>query len=130
MQAAPAIWGYLLLTGLAFFFGLAYEDFYAHDRQVRPGGVRTFPLLALCGGILYQLDPARLIPLTGGLLGLAAWLTTFYATHIRQQDDSGQPNVGLMAPACTTLAYLLGPAALALPPWVAVGATVAGVLLL
>jgi uncharacterized membrane protein (DUF4010 family) len=40
------------------------------------------------------------------------------------------PNVGLMVPVCNVLAYLLGPVALAEPPWVAVGATVAAVLLL
>ena len=31
-----------------------------------------------------------------------------------------------MVPICNVLAYLLGPVALAEPPWVAVGATVAG----
>ena len=35
-----------------------------------------------------------------------------------------------MVPICNMLAYLLGPVALAEPPWVAVGATVAAVLLL
>ena len=46
----------LLLLGLAFFFGLAFEEFHAQGGQVRPGGVRTFPLLALSGALLYQLD--------------------------------------------------------------------------
>ena len=40
------------------------------------------------------------------------------------------PNVGLMVPICNVLAYLLGPVALAEPPWVAIGATVAAVLFL
>ena len=35
-----------------------------------------------------------------------------------------------MVPICNVLAYLLGPVALAEPPWVAIGATVAAVLLL
>ena len=37
-----------LSLGLAFLFGLAFEDFYASAPN-RPGGVRTFPLLALLG---------------------------------------------------------------------------------
>jgi uncharacterized membrane protein (DUF4010 family) len=42
----------------------------------------------------------------------------------------GLPNVGLMVPIYNVLAYLIGPATLAEPPWVTVGATVAAVLLL
>ena len=38
-----------LLLGLSFFFGLAFEEFHAKAAQPRPGGVRTFPLLALAG---------------------------------------------------------------------------------
>ena len=41
---------FLLLLGLGFFFGLAFEEFHARAKQARPGGVRSFPLLALVGG--------------------------------------------------------------------------------
>jgi hypothetical protein len=54
---------------------------------VRPGGVRSFPLLALSGALLYELDTARLLPLTAGLLVLGAWLTCYYWRHVR--DSSG-----------------------------------------
>ena len=56
MAALSPIAGFLLLLGLGFFFGLAFEEFHAQSGQVRPGGVRTFPLLALAGGLLYRLD--------------------------------------------------------------------------
>jgi hypothetical protein len=54
MTEAP-ITGFLLLLGLGFFFGLAFEEFNAESRQARPGGVRSFPLLALSGALLYRL---------------------------------------------------------------------------
>ena len=56
--------------------------------------------------------------------------TCYYWRHLGETDAEGLPNVGLMVPLCNVLAYLLGPVALAEPPWVAVGATVAAVLLL
>lgn len=130
MTTAPSILRLLLLVSLAFFLGLAFEEFYARVNQKRPGGIRTFPLLALVGALLYRLDPAHLVPLSVGLLALSGWLTCYYWRHIGEIDSEGLPNVGLMVPICNVLGYLLGPITLAEPPWVAVGATVAGVLLL
>jgi len=130
MPNPPSIVSLLLLLGLGFFFGLAFEEFYARAGQRRPGGVRSFPLLALAGALLYRLDPAHLLPLSAGLLALSAWLTCFYWRHLGETDPEGFPNVGLMVPICNVLAFLLGPVTLAEPPWVAVGATVSAVLLL
>ena len=121
---------WLLLLGLGFFFGLAFEEFHARVHQKRPGGVRSFPLLALAGGLLYRLDPSPPLLLGAGLIALSAWLTLYYSRHIDETDAAGFPNVGLMVPICNVLALLLGPVALALPPWVAIGSTVAAVLLL
>ena len=121
---------WLLLLGLGFFFGLAFEEFHARVHQKRPGGVRSFPLLALAGGLLYQLDPAPPLLLGAGLVALSAWLTLYYWRHIDETDAAGFPNVGLMVPICNLLALLLGPVALAEPPWIAIGSTVAAVLLL
>ena len=119
-----------LLFGLSFFLGLAFEDFFAHAATKRPGGIRTFPMLALAGGVLYLFDPVHLLPFTGGLLVLGAWLAIFYSEHIRERDEQGAPNVGLVVLVLNVHAYLLGAVTLALPNWVAVGATVAAVLLL
>jgi uncharacterized membrane protein (DUF4010 family) len=130
MTVAPPIAGLLLLLGLGFFFGLAFEEFHARSNEKRPGGIRSFPLLALTGALLYRLDPTHLVPLSAGLLALSAWLTCYYWRHLGDTDADGLPNVGLMVPICNMLAYLLGPVVLAEPYWVAVGATVAAVLLL
>lgn len=128
MTTASPIAGFLLLLGLGFFFGLAFEEF--HAQAARPGGVRTFPLLALAGGLLYRLDTQHLLPLSIGLLVLGAWLTCYYWRHAEELDPEGHPNVGLVVPVCNVLAYLLGPIALAEPPWMAIGVAVAAVLLL
>jgi len=130
MATLSPIAGFLLLLGLGFFFGLAFEEFHAQAGQARPGGVRSFPLLALAGGLLYRLDIERLLPLSVGLLVLGAWLTCYYWRHVEEIDPEGRPNVGLMVPICNVLAYLLGPIALAEPAWMAIGVTVVAVLLL
>jgi len=130
MPANPSILGLLLLLGLGFFFGLAFEEFYARAHQKRPGGIRTFPLLALTGALLYQLDPDHLLPLSVGLLTLGVWLACYYWRHLDETDAEGFPNVGLIVLIANMLAFVLGPIVLAEPPWVGVGVTVASVLLL
>jgi uncharacterized membrane protein (DUF4010 family) len=119
-----------LLLGLSLFLGLAFEDFFARTDTKRPGGIRTFPLLAAAGGVLYLLDPTHLLPFTAGLVVLGAWLAVFYHQHVGEQDEKGEPNVALVVPILNVHAYLLGAVALALPPWVAVAFTVTAVLLL
>ena len=130
MLQAPSFTSLALLLGLSLFLGLAFEDFFGRTYTKRPGGIRTFPMLALGGGALYLFDPSRLIPFTAGLVVLGAWLTIFYRQHVREPDEEGEPNVGLVVPVLNVHAYLLGGIALALPPWVAVTFTVAAVLLL
>jgi uncharacterized membrane protein (DUF4010 family) len=126
--ASPA--SVALLLGLSFFLGLAFEDFFAQSPRRRPGGIRTFPMLALAGGVLYLLDPSQFIPFTGGLLVLGAWLAVYYRAYVGAVDEQGEPNVGIVVPLLNIHAYLLGAVALALPPWVAVAMTVVAVLLL
>lgn len=127
---APPLANLAALLGLSFFFGLAYEEYNARGDLHRPGGVRTFPLLAIAGGMLYLLDPQRLLPLVAGLLILGAWLLVYYREAMREIDATGAANVGLMTPLCNVLAYLLGPLALSQPLWLSVGVTVAAVLFL
>lgn len=130
MTTNTPVAGFLLLLGLGFFFGLAFEEFNAQSRQARPGGVRSFPLLALSGALLYRLDSTHLLPVTAGLVVLGGWISLYYWRHMGETDPEGQPNVGLMTAICNVLAYLLGPIAFTEPPWVAIGVTVAAVLLL
>jgi hypothetical protein len=129
-QTDPPVTGLLLLLGLSFVFGFAFEEFYRKSGQQRPGGVHTFPLLATAGGMLLLLDPARLLPFSVGLLVLGTWLFAFYRSRLGERDPPGESNVGLMVPVCNVHAYLLGAVALALPHWVAVTVTVAPILLL
>ncbi len=126
----PPVQNFALLLGLSFFFGLAFEEFFRRSGEARPGGVRTFPLLAMTGGALYLLDSTRLLPLATGLLVLGAWLLLYYRDRLSSVDATGAPDAGLIVPVANLLAYLLGPIFLAEPPWVGVGITVAAVLLL
>jgi uncharacterized membrane protein (DUF4010 family) len=127
----------LIVVGLAFFLGLAFEDFYAQRGIDRPGGVRTFPVLALAGLALYLIDPRHVLAFVAGLLVLGAWLYGYYVhgkltgrgTTAASGETEGE-GLGLMASACNLVAYLLGPIVLLQPAWLAVAITVGAVLLL
>lgn len=128
------------LLALSFFVGLAFEEYFAQSRIKPPGGVRTFPLLALAGALLFALDPRNGLLLLAGLVLLGAWLSIYYRTRLSSQlteteeddpqDDARRLDAGIMAPVCNLLAFLLGPVTLAAPLWVAVGVAVLTVLLM
>lgn len=134
----------VLILGLSFFLGLAYEDFYARRGLRRPGGVRTFPLLALLGTVLYVVDPVHVLAFTAGLLVLGSWLYAWYRRRtrpVRSQAESESREAGatgaeplggsgLVGPVCNLLAYVIGPIALLQPSWVPVSLTVSAVLLM
>jgi uncharacterized membrane protein (DUF4010 family) len=116
-----------LLLALALFFGFAFEEFYVGELPHRPGGVRTFPLLALAGGSLYLLDPSNGAAFIAGLVVVGSWI---YA-YVRRQTENGTSAEGeFVVPICNLLAYVLGPLALTQPPWLSVAVAVVAVLLL
>ena len=114
-----------LAVGLAVFMGLAFEETYKTEERSSPGGIRTFPMLAMGGATLYLIDPAHALAFVAGLLGLAAWLHAY----LRRAPTSHEAPT-FMIPASNLLAYVIGAIALMQPPWVAVALTVAAVLLL
>jgi len=126
----PLLIKYALIIGLSLFFGLAFEEFHALTRLARPGGIRTFPLLAIAGGLLYSLDTERKLALVAGLLILGAWLLASYWRQLDEMETDARYRVELVAPICNLLAFLIGPATLALPAWLVIGVTVTAVLLL
>src|SRR5258706_2820671 len=121
----------LLLLGLSLFFGLAYEGFYHGANRKPPGGIRTFPLLAILGAGLYLLEPKQGLAFIAGLLVIGIWLLSYYRAviwhHASASDD--EAGDGLATPLANILAYLLGPSALLAPSWFSVGLVVAAVLL-
>ena len=46
-----------LAFGLAVFLGLAFEEVYKREDRSSPGGVRTFPMLAVSSAMLYLIEP-------------------------------------------------------------------------
>ncbi len=119
---------FALLLGLSLFFGFAFEEFYSDDLPQRPGGVRTFPLLALAGGSLYLIEPQYGAAFIAGLVVVGTWI---YAYVRRQSKNEASAVEGaLVVPACNLLAYSLGAIALTQPLWLCVAVAVAAVLLL
>jgi uncharacterized membrane protein (DUF4010 family) len=127
----PEVFGIVL--GLSFFFGLAYEEFYSASAEKPPGGVRTFPFLAILGLTLFGIDPRNGVPFVVGLIILGAWMFSYYSSR-SASPAVGQAGAGrdlsLVTPICVSIAYILGPATLVTPLWLVVGITVASVLLL
>ena len=113
-----------LALGLALFLGLAFEEAYKRDERSIPGGVRTFPMFTLAGAMLYLIEPRYALAFIAGLVATAIW----HHAHLRAAAAGGTTT--LMIPVSNLVAYLLGPVALTQPPWVAVSASVAAVLLL
>ncbi len=114
-----------LAIGLAVFLGLAFEEIYKSEDRTSPGGIRTFPMLAMSGAMLYLIEPAHALAFVVGLFALGVWLNA----HLRAAPpDRAVPS--LMIPASNLLAYVIGPVALIEPAWVAVALAVTAVLLL
>ncbi len=113
-----------LALALALFLGLAFEEIYKREERSVPGGVRTFPLLALCGAMLFLVEPRHALAFIAGLIALAAWQ---YAYVCNPPAGSSPPT--LIIPVSNLVAYLIGPVALTQPAWVVVAASVAAVLL-
>lgn len=126
LSALAVARGFGLAIALGLFMGLAFEGVYKHDERSSPGGIRTFPMLAILGTVLYVLDPRSLWPFLLGLAGLALWLFAYVRTAARHESDKP----GLMVPAANLLAYSFGALAFTRPAWIVVAVAVAAVLLL
>jgi uncharacterized membrane protein (DUF4010 family) len=120
----------LLLLGLSFFLGLAYEDLYGRGQLHHPGGVRTFPLLSMSGVCLFLLEPHYGLVFAAGLIILGLWLLAYYQYHLRHSARNEESAGGLVALTSNLLAYLLGPITVLESSWFAIGLTVSTVLFL
>ncbi|MBV8148002.1 MAG: DUF4010 domain-containing protein [Candidatus Eremiobacteraeota bacterium] len=119
---------FALLLGLSLFFGFAFEEFYWGELPHHPGGVRTFPLLAITGAALFWLEPHYCVAFVAGLLVLGSWIFPYVQ---RVTHSKGNPEEGtFIVPTANLLAYVLGPVALTQPLWASIGIAVAAVLLL
>jgi uncharacterized membrane protein (DUF4010 family) len=115
-----------LAIAMAVFMGLAFEGVYKREQHGSPGGIRTFPMLAALGAMLFLLDAKSLLPFISGIAAVAIWL---YA-HIQRSAANDADRPSLMIPTANLLAYTFGPLALRQPPWITVAAAVTAVLLL
>ena len=134
MPLPPAPIDFALLLGLSFFLGIRLRGFLRAYRKEAAG---RHPHLSAARGRRRRALSARshpFRPIHGrARLVLGAWLFVYYQKHIGEpddQDETDDPNVGIVAPLLNVHAYLLGAIALALPHWLAVTATVTAVLFL
>lgn len=118
----------LLLLGLSFFLGLAVEEIALQEHVQGPGGVRTFPILALAGAGFSVLEPVYLSVFSAGLLVLGAWLFVYYRFAVEHPGPTEPPS--LLLSVNSLLVYLLGPITLREPHWVPISLTVSAVLFL
>ena len=115
-----------LALGMAVFMGLALESVYKREPRTAPGGIRTFPLLAILGALLYLIDAPSLLLFAVGLAAIAVWLHAL----LQRQSVEGEERPTLVVAAANLIAYALGPVALTQPAWIVVGAAVISVLLI
>lgn len=115
-----------LALALAVFVGLAFEGVYKAEARDNPGGIRTFPLLATIGSLLFLLQPTSLAPFVVGLAAVGLWQFAHLSNTLR--EAGAHPS--LMIPAASVLAYALGPAAITQPPWLVLAASVVTVVLI
>ncbi len=119
-----------LALGLSLFLGLAYEEFYGDSIPQRPGGIRTYPLLAIAGALLYLLDPQHLFATIAGLLLIGLWTAASIREALRTIETSRATDGLYVTSAAAVLAYVLGPAAFVVPPWLLIAVVVVAALLL
>jgi uncharacterized membrane protein (DUF4010 family) len=109
---------------MALFFGLAFENFFAQRLPHRPGGIRTFPMLALAGAGCFVLEPRNGLVFAAGLAIVGLWLFAYY------RGTAGDEQRDFIVPVCNLLAYLIGALAVTQAPWIVVAVTVSATLLL
>lgn len=115
-----------LAIAMAVFMGFAFEEIYKREERTSPGGVRTFPLLATLGAMLFLIEPHTLVPFVVGLAAVALCVSALL--HAARANPSPSPP-SMMIPVGNLLAYTFGPLALRQPPWMTVTAAVVAVLL-
>ena len=122
--AGPELLGFVLTLALALLIGFEREELRgAHDPGFF-GGVRTFPLIALVGHLLWLAFPDPAIPYAVGLLVLGALLVVSHHASI------GADRSGITTEMAALLTYAIGAAAAARQYWAAVAAGIVAVLLL
>lgn len=119
-ELPPELAGFLLALALGLLIGIEREE----HRPKGPGGIRTFPLLAIIGFLLTKAFPLTPLPFAVGLATLGALLAICHWHTSRL----GEP--GLTTEAAALLTVVLGACAAREMYWIAIAAGVIAALLL
>ena len=127
---APSFYSLALLLGFELFSWLSIRRFLRPAWSETPRWNSNVSFTGTCRRHALPLRPGASYSIYGWSLVLGAWLAIFYREHIGERDEQGERNEGIVVLLLNVYAYLLGAVTLALPNWIAVGTTVAAVLLL
>lgn len=121
----PQAWQLLLVLGLSFLLGLEREGRKATAGHYIFGGVRTFPLIGFLGYALALLSSSQVLPMTLGLLAVAAFMAISYWHKVTQVGDAG-----VTTEVTGLLTFVLGGLVAAGWYWLATAVVVVSMLLL
>jgi len=119
MRVAPSFESFGLLLGLSFFSWLSVRGFLRPRRDKTSRRCSDISFIGFSWRHALPLRSSASHPVHGRSSGARGWLAVFYREHIRERDEQGEPNVGLVVLLVNVHAYLLGAIALALPNWIA-----------
>lgn len=103
MSFSDALMSLAVAVAAGLLIGVERQQSAGGDEQTEFGGIRTFPLIALLGGVGALARPfAGMWLLGGGLLGVVAFVTV---SHLR---TSARGDIGVSTEVAALLAYALG----------------------
>lgn len=119
-----SLFSILFVLALSFLIGLEREERHRKE-DYSFGGVRTFPLVGLCGYLLARLSQANGIAIAMGFIGIASLLWLSYRKKLELSS-----NAGMTSEVSALFTYLLGAFIYQGAFWEATALAVAALLLL
>ncbi len=123
-HVSPELVGFVLTLALSLLIGFEREELRSNRPVAFFGGVRTFPLIGLCGFLFVIGFPASPVPFATGLLVLGALLVVSHSASL------GTSDMGITTEVAAVLTYALGAAIAFKLYWISIATAVVAVLIL
>lgn len=123
-HVSPELIGFVLTLALSLLIGFEREEIRPRNPAAFFGGVRTFPLIGLCGFLFVIGFPTNPIPFATGLLVLGALLVVSHSASLGTED------VGITTEVAAILTYALGAAIAFKLYWISIATAIVAVLIL
>jgi len=112
---------YVILLG--FLIGIVRESS-SKTKLIKFGGARTYPIIALMGCLLAQIDNQWFIPFITGLVIIGVILSIYYHHHISKEQT------GIISELSALMAYIIGGLAAQTGLWQPLAVTIVVILLI